>query len=102
MVATGDVRSFPGRVRVTSMGSEPWEGWTIVARYPAALLQSGSGHYAFLVRGTIGEVFEVAGPPVASHIDVTIAMSAAGGGGIDRIGGSYRTLLPGRFSSPPF
>lgn len=102
MVATGDVRSFPGRVRVTSMGTETWEGWTIVARYPAALMQSGSGHYAFLVRGTIGEVFEVAGPPVASHIDVTIAMSAPGGGGIDRIGTSYRTLLPGRFSSPPF
>lgn len=101
MVATGDVRSYPARARVTSSGSGQWDGWTIVGRYPASLLQSGSGHYAFLVRGTVGEVFEVAGPPVNAHIEVTIATASSNGLGVDLIGGSYRTSISGRFASPP-
>lgn len=101
MVATGDVRSFPARSRVTTSGSGQWDGWTIVGRYPASLLQSGSGHYAFLVRGTFGEVFEVAGTPANAMIEITIATASANGLGVDLVGSSYRVGIPGRFSAPP-
>lgn len=94
MVATGDVRSFPARVQITGMGSSTWDGWQVVARYPASLLQSGVGHYAFLVRGMVGEVFELSGTPVNAAIEITIATAAASGGGIDQIARSHIVRLP--------
>ena len=102
MVATGDVRSFPQRVRVTSTGTTEWDGWTVAARYPASLLQSGAGRYAFLVRGVVGEVFEIAGTPQNATVQIAIATAAASGGGFDVIARSHTVKVAGTFASPPF
>lgn len=94
MVATGDVRSFSQRVNVDGVGSGQWDGWQIVGRYPASLLESGAGHYAFLVRGIVGEVQPVTGTPIFAVIEITIADAAPSGGGINRICTSHIVRLP--------
>lgn len=74
----GDLIPQPGTIQVTGLGSQPGpvggDGWQTVATLPEARLPAGTGRYAVIVTGKIGNVQRSGAQPVRGVVQLALGI----------------------------